>query len=88
MAPSKTEDTDVGGNFIRFQYKGDTRVEKAFENYQQSSKTKVISEELVNLQEDMLELDQDLSAVKRCSVKDIILAEINLISPGLTAYLT
>ena len=66
--------------FVCFQCKGDRCVEKAFENYQQSSKTNKISKELENLQEDMLEHNQVLSAVKRRSVKDIILAEINLLS--------
>ena len=80
MALSNKQGSDAGGNFICFQCKGDRCVEKAFKNYQQSFKTKEISKELVNLQEDMFELNQVLRAVERCSVKYVILAEINLLS--------
>jgi hypothetical protein len=54
-------------------------VEKAFEINQQSSEGK-ITEELEDLQRGMVEINQILSSVKRCSVKEIILSEINLIS--------
>jgi len=55
-------------------------VEKAFELNHQSSERKVITEELEDLQKDMIELNQVLSSIKRCSVKEVILSEINLIS--------
>jgi hypothetical protein len=55
-------------------------VEKAFEINQQSSERKVITEELEDLQTGIEELNQVLSSLKRCSVKEIILSEINLIS--------
>jgi len=56
-------------------------VEKAFEIKQQGSERKAITEELEDLQRDMVELKQVLSLIKRCSVKELILSEINLISP-------
>jgi len=55
-------------------------VEKAFEINQQSSERKVITEELEDLQKDIVELNQVLSSIKWCSVKEVILSEINLIS--------
>jgi hypothetical protein len=55
-------------------------VEKAFEFNQQNTPRKEIAEELENLQRDMVELNQVLSLIRRCSVKDVILAEINLIA--------
>jgi hypothetical protein len=55
-------------------------VEKAFETNRQSSERKVITEELEDLQRDIVELNQVLSSIKRCSVKEVILSEINLIS--------
>jgi hypothetical protein len=55
-------------------------VEKAFEINQQSSERKVITEELEDLQRDIVELNHVLSSIKRCSVKEVILSEINLIS--------
>jgi hypothetical protein len=56
------------------------RVEKPFEIKQLSSEGKVITEELEDLQKDMAELNQVLSRIKRCTVKEVILSEINLIS--------
>jgi len=55
-------------------------VERAFEINHQSSERRGITEELEDLQRDMVELNQVLSSVKRCTVKEVILAEINLIS--------
>jgi hypothetical protein len=55
-------------------------VEKAFEINLQSSERKVITEELEDLQRDIVELNQVLSSIKWCSVKEVILSEINLIS--------
>jgi hypothetical protein len=55
-------------------------VEKAFEIIQQSSERKVITEELEDLQRDIAEMNQVLSSIKWCSVKKVILSEINLIS--------
>jgi len=55
-------------------------VEKAFEIKQQRSERKAITEELEDLQRDMVELKQDLSSIKRCSLKELILSEISLIS--------
>jgi hypothetical protein len=57
-----------------------TCVENAYEINQQSAERKVITEEFENLQRDMVELNQVLSLIKRCSVKEVILSEINLIS--------
>jgi hypothetical protein len=53
---------------------------KATENYQLSSKSYSISEDLLNLHEDMRELKQVLDTVTRCSVKGIIRTEINVLS--------
>ena len=55
-------------------------VEKAFKINRQGSERKVITEELEDLQRDKVELNQVLSLIKRCSVKEVILSEINLIS--------
>jgi len=55
-------------------------VEKAFEINHQGSERKVITEELEDLQRDTVELKQVLSSIKRCSVKEVILSETNLIS--------
>jgi hypothetical protein len=55
-------------------------VEKAFEINQHSFERKVITEELEDLKRDMVELNQVLRSVKRCSVKEVVLSEINLIS--------
>jgi hypothetical protein len=55
-------------------------VEKAFEIIQQSSERKVITEEPEDLQRDTVELNQVLSLIKRCLMKEVILSEINLIS--------
>jgi hypothetical protein len=55
-------------------------VEKAFEINQQSSERKVITEELEDLQRGIVELNQVLSSLKRCSVKEVTLSEMNLIS--------
>ena len=55
-------------------------VERAFEINHQSSERRGITEELEDLQRDMVELNQVLSSVKRYTVKEVILAEINLIS--------
>jgi len=52
-------------------------VERAFEISHQNSERRGITEEL---QRDMVELNQVLSMVNRYTVKDTILAEINLIS--------
>jgi len=56
------------------------RVEKSFEIKQLSSERKLITEELQDLQKDMAELNQVMSMIKRCTVKEVILSEINLIS--------
>ena len=55
-------------------------IEIAFEINQQSSEGKVITEEIEALQRDMVVLNQVLSSIKRCSVKEIMLSEINLFS--------
>ena len=55
-------------------------MEKAFEINRQGSERKVITEELEDLQRDMVELNQVLSSIKKCSVKEVIPSEINLIS--------
>jgi hypothetical protein len=55
-------------------------VEKAFAINQRGSESKVITEELEDLQRDMVEIKEVLSLIKRCSVKEVILSEINLIS--------
>jgi len=54
-------------------------VEKAFEINQQSSGRKETTEELEDLQRDMVE-NQVLGLIKRCSVKEVIVSKINLIS--------
>jgi hypothetical protein len=55
-------------------------VEKPFEINQQSSERKEVTEELEDLQRNMVELNQVPGLIKRCSVKEVILSEINLIS--------
>ena len=55
-------------------------VEKAFEINQQSSERKVKTEALEDLQKDMVELNEVLCSIKTCSVKEMVLWEINLIS--------
>jgi len=55
--------------------------EKAFEINQQSFEEKgEITEELEGLQKDIVDLNQVLALIKRCSVKEVILSEINFIS--------
>ena len=49
-------------------------MEKAFEINQQGSGRKVITEELEDPQRDLVELNQVLSSIKRCSVKEVILS--------------
>jgi hypothetical protein len=71
---------DEDSKFVCFKCKGDKTVEKAFEFNQQTTPRKEIAEELENLQRDMVELNRVLSLIRRCSVKDVILAEINLIA--------
>jgi hypothetical protein len=80
MVPSNKYILDKSDKFICFKCKGDMYMEKAFESNQQSSERTVITEELDDPQRDMVELNQLLSSLKRCSVKEVILAEINLIS--------
>jgi len=53
---------------------------KPIEIRQRSSERKVITEDLEDLQKDMAELNQVMNMIKRCSVKEVILSEINLIS--------
>jgi hypothetical protein len=55
------------------------RVEKPFEIKQLSSERKLITEELQDLRKEMAELNQVMSTIKRCTVKEVILSEINLI---------
>ena len=55
-------------------------MERAFEISHQNSERRGITEELEELQRDMVELNQVLSMLNRYTVKDTILAEINLIS--------
>ena len=55
-------------------------VEITFEINQQSSKRKEVTEELEDLQRDMVELNQVLGLIKSCSVKEVIVSETNLIS--------
>jgi len=50
------------------------RVEKPFEIKQRSSERKVITEELEDLRKDMAELNQVMSMIKRCTVKEVILS--------------
>jgi hypothetical protein len=80
MALSNKYSVDEGGKFICFKCKGDMSVEKAFEFNQQNSQRKEIPEELENLQRDMVELNHVPSSIKRCSVKEDVLAEVNLIA--------
>ena len=56
------------------------RVEKPFEIKQLSYERKVITKELEDLQKDMAELNQVMSTIKRCTVKEVILPETNFIS--------
>jgi len=80
MAPGSRPSFIETRKLICFQCKGDMNVERAFENSHQNSERRGITEELEELQRDMVELNQVLSVVNRYMVKDTILAEINLIS--------
>ena len=53
------------------------RAENPTESKQRSSKRKVITEDLEDLQKDMAELNQVMNTIKRCSVNEVILSEIN-----------
>jgi hypothetical protein len=79
MPPSSKHSSIEREKFICFQCKGDV-CGKTFEINQQSAERKVITEELEDLQRDVVELNQVLSSINRCSVKEVILSEINLIS--------
>jgi aryl carrier-like protein len=76
MAPGNKNTLPVPVNFLCTHCKD----EKDTGTYHQHTQTTSTSQELVNLQEDMLELNQILTVVQRCSVRDAIMAEINLIS--------
>jgi len=66
--------------FTCVQRKRGKGTEKPFEIKQRSYERKVITEDLEDLQKDITELNQVMKAIKRCSVKEVILSEINLIS--------
>jgi len=80
MAPGSRPSFIETRKLICFHCKGDLNVESAFEISHQNSERRGITEELEELQRDMVELNQVLSMVNRYTVKDAILAEINLIS--------
>ena len=67
-------------NLLCIHCKGHLTVEKDNGNSFQNTLNNSTSHELENLHEDMLELNKILNVAIRCSVKDVILAEINLIS--------
>ena len=81
MAPSNKQSSIEREKFTCVQYKCDMRAEKPIEIKQQSSERKVITEDLEDLQKDMAELSQVMNTIKRCSVKEVILSEINLSRP-------
>jgi hypothetical protein len=63
------------------------RVEKDIRNSSQNTLPNSSSLDLENLQDDMSELNKVLSVVKSCSVKDSVLAEIDLISAKISSLL-
>jgi hypothetical protein len=62
-------------------------VEKDIKNSSQNTLPNSPSLDLENLQDDMSELNKVLRVVKSCSVKDSILAEIDLISAKISSLL-
>ena len=80
MAPSSKQSSIERAKFTCVQCKFDMRVEKPLEIKQWSSERNVITEELEDLKKDMAELNQVMSTIKKCTVKEVILSEINLIS--------
>jgi len=55
------------------------REEKPIEIKQRGSERKVIAEDLEDLQKDMAELNQVMNTIKRCTVNEVMLSEINFI---------
>ena len=74
MALSSKQISIKRAKFTCVQCKCDVRVEKPFEIKQRSSERKVITEELEDLRKDMAELNQVMSMIKRCTVKEVILS--------------
>ena len=60
-------------------------VEKAFEINQQSSKRKEMTEELEDIQRDMVELNQVLGLIKVCSVKEAIVSDYRNVGQKIAA---
>jgi len=80
MASGTKHQLVVPVDLLCFHCKDHLTVEKDNGNSLQNTQNNSASHELENLHEDMLELNKILNMAIRCSVKDAILAEINLIS--------
>jgi hypothetical protein len=80
MASGNKHPLAVPADLHCFRCKCHLTVEKDTGNSLQNTQSNSTSQELENLHEDTLELNKVLNVAKRCSVKDAILAEINLIS--------
>ena len=62
-------------------------MKKALKITQERYQEKAVTEELEELQRDRKELNQILMLVKRCSVKEVILSEIHLVSAEIDSLL-
>jgi hypothetical protein len=80
MASGNKHPLAVPVNLLCIRCKGHLTVAKDTGNDLQNTQNNSTYQELENLHEDMLELNKVLHVVKRYSVKEAILAEINLIS--------
>jgi hypothetical protein len=65
--------------------RGEVSVNEAFELLKQNSEN-VLTDNLLNLQRDMVKLNSLLQAAQR-SVKEVILSEINIISAKITSLI-
>ena len=80
MAPSSKHVLSGKAKSTYLQCNGDKCMKKALKITQERYQEKVVTEELEELQNDRIELNQILMLVKRCSVKEVILSEIHLVS--------
>ena len=80
MASDNKHPSAVPIDLLCFCCNGHLTVEKDIGNSFQNIQLNSTSQELDNLQEDILELNRVLNVVKSCLVKDAILTKINLIS--------
>ena len=80
MAPRNKQRSIERAKFTCVQCECDMIVENPLGTELKSLESNVTNKEIEDLQKDMAELNQVMNVIKRCSVKEAILAEINLIS--------